>query len=241
MKLSVIIPVYNEEKTIREIVEKVQAVPLEKEIIIIDDGSTDQSRAIVEDFRHEEGIKIFHHPKNMGKGSAIRTGIPHTTGDNIIIQDADLELDPNEYPQLIQPIVNGAADVVYGSRELCKENKIASMSFYLGGRFLSSLTNLLYGSSITDEPTCYKVFRANVLKSIPLRAKRFDFCPEVTAKVLKRGYKIVEVPIRYYPRSKKEGKKVRWRDGIEAAITLLKYRFFDDPPAIRANAETKTD
>lgn len=227
MILSIIIPVYNEKDTILHILQKVLSVNIEKEIIIVDDGSTDGTREILKNLQIPNvRLKVIFHEKNLGKGMAIRSAIKEVKGDIVIIQDADLEYDPNEYPKLIEPILQGKAKVVYGSRVL-KKNPKASFLFYLGGRFLSFLTNLLYGTKITDEPTCYKVFSADVLKSINLECRRFEFCPEVTAKIAKKGYKIIEVPISYRPRSVKEGKKIRWRDGFYAVWTLIKYRFKD--------------
>ena len=229
MKLSIIMPVYNEKSTIKEIIHRIKNVPIDKEIIIADDCSTDGTREILRKLQSEEydkgEIKIIYHEKNMGKGWAIRTALKYVSGEIVIIQDADLEYEPEDYPRLIEPIVSGEASVVYGPRSLGK--KISYLSFYLGGQFLSFLTNILYGSHITDEATCYKVFRADVIKGINLKCERFEFCPEVTAKLLKKGYKIYEVPIHYYPRSIKEGKKINWKDGLEAIWTLIKYRFID--------------
>ncbi len=227
-KLSIIIPTYNEERTIKKLLDKVKAVKLkniEKEIILIDDGSKDNTINIINKFN---GIKLIKHSKNKGKGAAIRTGIKHVTGDIVIIQDADLEYDPSDYNVLIEPIIEGKAKVVYGSRNLKKRDKLYSgISFYIGGAVLTWLTNLLYRTNITDEPTCYKVFKADLLKSINLKCERFEFCPEVTAKIAKRKIKIYDVPIAYYPRSIKEGKKINWKDGVEAILTLIKYRFVD--------------
>jgi len=223
MKLSVIIPAYNESGTIKEIIKRVHAVPIEKEVIVVDDGSTDSTWEILNQLTYN-GIILKRHDRNMGKGMAIRTGIKHVSGDVIIIQDADLEYAPHDYLELIKPIVRGEAKVVYGSRILGK-GKHSYKTFYLGGRFLSILTNLLYGSSITDEPTCYKMFKSEVLKDIKLECTGFEFCPEVTANVLKRGIKIVELPISYHPRSIREGKKIKWSDGAVAIWTLIKYRF----------------
>lgn len=223
MKLSVIIPVYNESGTIREIIKRVQAVPIDREIIVVDDGSTDSTCEILNQLT-DNGIILKRHDRNMGKGMAIRTGIKHVSGDAVVIQDADLEYDPQDYLVLIKPIIEGKARVVYGSRVL-GGGKHSYRRFYLGGRFLSILTNLLYGSSITDEPTCYKMFRADVLKDIKLECTGFEFCPEVTAKILKKGIKIVELPISYQPRLIREGKKIKWTDGVIAIWTLIKYRF----------------
>ena len=229
MKLSILIPVYNEEKTIKKIIDIIRKVDIgdvKKEIVVVDDGSKDNTLSVLKTIK---GIKLIGHKKNSGKGAAIRTAIKHATGDIIIIQDADLEYDPNEYGILIKPIIEKKAKVVYGSRRLKKSNrKHSGLSFYIGGVSLTLLTNILYPSAhITDEPTCYKVFRADILKNMKLRCMRFEFCPEVTAKVIKRGIKIKEVPISYYPRSVEEGKKINWKDGVEAVWTLLKFRFMD--------------
>jgi glycosyltransferase involved in cell wall biosynthesis len=227
MLLSVIIPVYNEKNTILKILEKVKSVKIDKEIIIVDDFSTDGTREILESLKgKDEKLKIIFQKKHVGKGFAIRTALKFVEGEIVLIQDADLEYDPNEYPKLIGPILEGKAKVVYGSRVL-KKNPKASIIFYIGGRFLSFLTNLLYGTNITDEPTGYKVFSTDVLKSIDLKCLGFEFCPEVTAKVAKKGYKIYEVPINYNPRSIKEGKKIRFKDALKAVFTLIKYRFID--------------
>jgi len=230
MLLSVIIPVYNERNTILKILEKVKSVKIDKidkEIIIVDDFSTDGTREILENLKgKDEKLKIIFQKKHVGKGFAIRTALKFVEGEIVLIQDADLEYDPNEYPKLIEPILEGKAKVVYGSRVL-KKNPKASIIFYIGGRFLSFLTNLLYGTNITDEPTGYKVFSTDVLKSIDLKCLGFEFCPEVTAKVAKKGYKIYEVPINYNPRSIKEGKKIRFKDALKAVFTLIKYRFID--------------
>jgi len=229
--LSIIIPAYNEEKTIQQLLRNVDAVDLSKykttkEIIIVDDGSRDKTVEKIQEL--EKPYVLIRQEKNKGKGAAIRRGIQQATGDIILIQDADLEYDPNDYGNLIEPIITGKAKVVYGSRRLQKTNvQYSGLSFYLGGHMMTFLTNLLYNAAITDEPTCYKVFAADVLKSIQLQCKRFEFCPEITAKVLKRGIPIYEVPISYYPRSVKEGKKIRWKDGIEGIWTLFKYKFVD--------------
>lgn len=235
MLLSIIIPAYNEQDTIHEILKKIHAVDLqshavEKEIIIVNDGSTDATTALVEAFIQKEpncSIKLLTQI-NQGKGAAIRTAIPHCTGDIIIIQDADLEYDPQDYKHLIAPILNEEADVVYGSRRLNKVNvQYSGLTFYIGGMVLTVLANVLYNIRLTDEPTCYKVFRSAILKDIPLTCTRFEFCPEITAKIAKRKIRIHEVPIAYYPRSVAEGKKINWRDGIEGVWTLVKYRITD--------------
>lgn len=226
MKLSVIIPVYNEKNTIVEIISRVKAVNIDKEIIVVDDCSTDGTRDILKSISISNNpIKLFFHETNLGKGFAIRTALQHVSGDIVIIQDADLEYDPQDYYKLIKPIINGKELVVYGSRRLTYNlSNYSHLWFLLGGMFLSWLTKILYKANITDEPTCYKVFRTDVIKNVNLVCKRFEFCPEVTAKVLKKGIRIHEVPIHYYPRKKHEGKKINWKDGIHAIWTLLKYR-----------------
>ncbi|WP_020598722.1 glycosyltransferase family 2 protein [Spirosoma panaciterrae] len=225
MLLSVLIPAYNEFKNIDTLIEKVQAVPLTKEIIIVDDGSTDGTRDRLNTYRSVPNMTIVFHEQNQGKGAAIRTAIQHMTGDIAIVQDADLEYEPQDYVALVQPILDGKEQVVYGSRFLKPENRHSYMSFYIGGQVVTMLANILYNQRLTDEPTCYKVFKADFLRSIPLDCTRFEFCPEVTAKVAKRGIKIKELPISYYPRSIAEGKKISWFDGIEAIWVLFKYRF----------------
>jgi len=226
MKLSVIIPVYNERATILEILKKVSSVPIQKEIIIVDDGSTDGTKEVLEKLQKREDLKIIFKNKNEGKGAAIKKGLQYVSGNVVVIQDADLEYNPMDWLKMLNIIQGKKVDVVYGSRVLGRGKK-SSLAFYLGGRFLSWITNFLYNTKITDEPTCYKMFKAEVIKSLNLKCKKFEFCPEVTAKVLKRGYKILEVPINYKPRSRKEGKKIRWKDGLIAIWTLIKYRFVD--------------
>lgn len=229
--LSIIIPAYNEEKTILAILEKVCNVSLiektKKEIIIVDDGSKDRTKDLIIEYKSKTDVDIclIGYPINRGKGAAIRTGIQHATGDFIIIQDADLEYDPEDYNILLPELIHSNVNVIYGSRFLMKENKHSYQSFYYGGLLVTTFTNILFAQHLTDEPTCYKAFRTDFLKSIPLKCNGFEFCPEVTAKTAKQGIKIKEVPIHYYPRSIKEGKKIRWTDGLEALWTLLKYRF----------------
>ena len=233
--LSILIPAYNEEDSILDILEKIDAVDLSpvntaKELVVVDDGSTDKTAENIQLFasKHPTCKLLLIRQKNQGKGSAIRTAIKHATGDIIIIQDADLEYDPNDYETLIKPILEGQADVVYGSRRLKEGNvQYSGLSFYLGGLVLTLLANILYNTNITDEPTCYKVFRSSILKNINLHCTGFEFCPEVTAKVAKRGIEIYEVPISYFPRSVSEGKKINWKDGIEGVWTLIKYRFIE--------------
>ena len=223
MKLSIIIPVYNEKGTIGQVIEEVDAVPLEKEIIVVDDGSTDGT---VEAIRRKESklTRVHLSPVNFGKGAAIRIGLTYVTGDVIVIQDADSELDPREYLKLIEKIDSGA-DVVYGSRFL-KKNPNIRLITRLANRFLTFLTNLLYGCRLTDMETAYKMFRAPVVKKLRLRCIGFEVEPEITAQFLKNGYRIEEVPISYNPRTEDEGKKIGWRDGVRAIYYLFLYRFF---------------
>jgi glycosyltransferase involved in cell wall biosynthesis len=227
-KLSIIIPTYNEAATIAEVVQRVLRVGvpgLEKEIIIVDDGSGDESAVIIEALRtqHLEQIKTYHSLINLGKGAAIRLGLSLATGNIILIQDADLELNPEEYPSLLSPILSGQTNVVYGSRFLRASNRVPTRSRLANG-FLTALTNLLFGGRLTDMATAYKVFRSPVINSLKLRSARFEFEPEVTAKLLLAGHRIVEVPITYTPRGATQGKKIGWVDGIEYIYTLLKYR-----------------
>lgn len=227
MKLSIIMPVFNEKETLEEIVRQVLAVEIEKELIIVDDGSTDGTRELLrEKIEPLPGVRVFYHQGNKGKGAAIRTGKEHVTGDIALIQDADLEYDPNDYHKLIEPIVRKKADVVYGSRFLGTRRAFLYWH-YVGNRFLTFVTNLLYNTMLTDMETCYKVFRAPVLQEITIRSDRFDFEPEITAKVFKRGYKVFEVPIYYSGRDFAEGKKITWRDGFRALWTIIKFRFVD--------------
>lgn len=221
VKISVIMPVYNERNTIGEILRQVQEVNIDKEIIIVDDCSTDGTQNLLK--RLDKDIKIIYQAHNKGKGEAIKTGLKEVRGDLIIIQDADLEYSPQDYYKLIQPIREGKADIVYGSR-FSGNNKFMVSSHYWGNRFLTFVTNLLYGSKLTDMETCYKVFKRDILKSMELEAVSFDFEPEVTAKVLKKGYKILEVPISYRGRGYHEGKKISWKDGLAALRCLLKFK-----------------
>jgi len=223
MKLSIIIPVYNEEDTILDVIKKVktQKIQIKKEIIVVDDGSSDDTYKRLKKIK---GINLSRHETNKGKGSAIRSGLQKVTGDIVLIQDADLELSPEDYPSLIEPILNNKTSVVYGSRIL-GNNKKNNFLFYSGGKFVTAVANLLYGIKITDEPIGYKVFKTNILKSLNLECERFEFCPEVTAKIAKRKIPIYEVPVKYKPRTTKDGKKLRFRDGIQAVWVLLKYRF----------------
>lgn len=226
-KLTIIIPVYNEKATILDLLQQVRAVDignLDKEIIVVDDGSTDGTTDLLE---NAGNILVIKQPLNMGKGSAIRTGLERATGEIVLIQDADLEYDPQDYPTLIAPILSGDCDVVYGSRRLIRQDKqYARWTFYAGGIVLTFVTNLLFpGANITDEPTCYKVFRRSLLNRIRLECTGFEFCPEITAKVLRLNTRIFEVPIRYSPRGAAEGKKIKWQDGLIHIWVLIKYRF----------------
>jgi dolichol-phosphate mannosyltransferase len=224
VKVSVIIPVYNERPTVADTIARVRASPVQKEIIIVDDASTDGTAHIVQSLAGP-GLKLIQQPYNQGKGSAIRRAIQEVAGDIVLIQDADLEYDPADYPDLIAPIVSGQADVVYGTR--APEFRGMSWPHRLFNWIAARLANLLYRAGITDEATCYKVFRADLLRSLPLRCQRFEFCPEVTAKVRKRGIRIHEVPVHYQARSIGAGKKIRWWDGVVALWALIKYRFTD--------------
>ncbi len=225
--LSVIIPVYNEELTIREVIEKVLSVPIEKEIIIVDDGSTDRTTEILE--KEKEKVTIVYNSLiNIGKGAAVRIGLEHVRGDIIIIQDGDLELNPAEYPIILTPIIEGKSDVVYGSRFLKGEGiKKTSLINWLANKFLTLLTNILYSANLTDMETAYKAFKTEVIRKIKLKSLCFEIEPEITAKTLRLGYKICEVPISYHPRRIKEGKKIGFLDGIKAVYYLFKYRFVE--------------
>ncbi|MBU2219908.1 glycosyltransferase family 2 protein [Patescibacteria group bacterium] len=230
MKLSIIIPVFNEKNTVAEILKRIEAADLgvDKEIIIVDDFSTDGTREILKSY--EKKYRVLYHEKNQGKGRALRSGFTQASGDWAVVQDADLEYDPNDFKIMLEKARETGAAVIYGSRLFDRkyhyfEGRYSGHIYALGGIFLTWLTNFLYGTKITDEPTCYKMIKMNLLKSIDLECERFEFCPEITAKIAKRGIKIEEVPINYYPRHKNEGKKINWKDGIEAIWTLLKYKF----------------
>ncbi len=230
MRLSVVIPVYNESRYIDEVIRRVNEVALPegmtKEIIVVDDGSTDGTSQQLEKYKQRPDMLVHSSLINLGKGAATRVGIKAATGDIILVQDADLEYDPSHYPELIRPIVEGRADVVYGSRFKGRIQGMAPAN-WLANKILKTLVNVLYRADISDEATAYKVFRADVVKSLNLLSLRFEWCPEVTAKVLKKGYDIYEVPINYKGRSSVQGKKIHWRDGFIAVWTLLRYRFRD--------------
>ncbi len=229
--LSILMPVYNEAGTIHEIVSRVEAVDLgdvRKELIIVDDGSKDGTREILKKLADKSPHKIYFHGQNMGKGAALRTALTYAEGNIILIQDADLEYDPAEYAELIKPILEGRADVVYGSRlSGAKVARAFNFWHYIGNKVLTFITNVLYNSILSDMETCYKVFRADVIKNFQIKSNKFDFEPEITAKVLKRKYKLYEMPISYYGRDFAEGKKITWRDGFSAIWALIKYRFVD--------------
>lgn len=227
MTLSVVIPVFNERATLAEIVRRVRATGLASEILIVDDGSTDGTREVVADLESRPEVRAIYHPKNQGKGAAVRSGIQVATGEYLLIQDADLEYNPNDYPSLLRPIQDGLADAVYGSRFLGGPRRVTMFWHLLANRLLTLATNLLYNSILSDMETGYKAFRASVIRSIPLRANRFDFEPEVTAKLLRRGARLFEVPISFNPREYSEGKKIGMRDALAAMWTLLKYRIVD--------------
>jgi glycosyltransferase involved in cell wall biosynthesis len=227
MKLSVIIPVYNEVESIREIVKRVKATNLAWEIILVDDGSIDGTRNLLKDIDGKENVSVILHDKNQGKGAAVRTGFDAAMGDILLIQDADLEYDPRDYPTLLKPLDEGIADVVYGSRFLGGPRRVVMFWHLVANYMLTFMTNILYNTILSDMETGYKVFRRGVIDNMPLHAKRFDFEPEFTAKVLKRKYRIFEVPITFNPRDYSEGKKIKLKDAFEAVWTLLKYRFVD--------------
>jgi glycosyltransferase involved in cell wall biosynthesis len=227
--LSVVIPAFNERDTIRELIARVQAAPLPgtltKEIIIVDDFSTDGTREILRDISRSGSCKVFFLDRNQGKGAALRTAIAHTTGDIVLVQDADLEYDPREYPKLLAPILEGKADVVYGSRFAGGESKrVLFFWHYVGNKFLTILSNMFTNLNLTDMETCYKVFRGEIIRKVEIQEDRFGFEPEITSKVARMGLRIYEVGISYSGRTYNEGKKINWKDGGRAIWTILKYR-----------------
>jgi len=227
MKLSVVIPVFNEVDNIETILKRVKATKLASEIVVVDDGSKDGTREILKKLDGKGGVRVILHETNQGKGTAVRTGIQAVKGDVILIQDADLEYSPSDYPALLQPIIDGIADVVYGSRFLGGPRRAVMFWHMIANQMLTFMTNILYDTILSDMETGYKVFRRKVIEGMNLRAHRFDFEPEFTAKVLKRRYHIYEIPITFNPRDYSEGKKIKFHDAFEAVWTLLKYRFRD--------------
>jgi len=225
--LTVVIPVLNESATIDKILDRVLSVDVEKEVIVVDDGSTDSTLEKLK-ARSEPNIQVLTHPANKGKGAAIQTAVPFIRGRYTVIQDGDLEYDPNDYLRLIDAMKDRQVRVVYGSRMLTKQ-PMSYWRYWIGGRGVTWFTNLLFGSQLTDEPTCYKMFESDLLRSLDLECPGFEFCPEVTGKILKKGISIIEVPITYNPRSIEDGKKIRWIDGIIALWTLLKIRLTGHP------------
>jgi glycosyltransferase involved in cell wall biosynthesis len=222
-KLTIVIPVFNERETVHDIIKAVSATPYRKEIVVIDDGSTDGTRDILATMQ-QDGLKVFMHDKNQGKGAALQTGFLHATGDIIIIQDADLEYDPAEYPVLLKPILDGRADVVYGSRFAGHgAHRVLYFWHYVGNRFLTLLSNLFTNLNLTDMETCYKVFTKEALSGVVIKENRFGFEPEITAKMAKKKLRIYEVPISYYGRTYEQGKKIDWKDGVRAFWCIIKY------------------
>ncbi|MBN2010368.1 glycosyltransferase family 2 protein [candidate division KSB1 bacterium] len=226
MKLSIVVPVYNEKNTIEEIVKRIQRTPFEKEIIMVDDYSTDGTREIITNMKSDNIKKVFHE-KNQGKGAALRTAFEHISGDVVIVQDADLEYDPREYEKLIDPIVDGRADVVYGSRFLGGPHRVLFFWHYVGNLMLTLFSNMMTNLNLTDMETCYKAFKASAIQGIKIRSNRFGFEPEITAKIARRKVRIYEVPISYSGRDYSEGKKIGWRDGVKAIGAIILYRFID--------------
>lgn len=226
--VSVVIPVYNERKTIEELLARVQAVNIDKEILVVDDGSTDGTREFLQQFQQGSAggtskIRVLFHAQNRGKGAALRTGFEHARGKIVLVQDADLEYDPQDYPALLQPILSGVADVVYGSRFLGSPHRVLFFWHYVGNRMLTLLSNMFSNLNLTDVWTCYKVFRREVLDAITLREDRFGFEPEVTVKIAKGGWRVYEVPISYHGRTYEEGKKITWKDAVSAIRCVLRY------------------
>jgi glycosyltransferase involved in cell wall biosynthesis len=230
-KLSVVIPVYNEERWVREVVRRVQEVPIPKEIVIVEDCSTDNTRTILHEIEAEaSNIRVFYQPHNQGKGAALREGFRHAAGDVVLVQDADLEYDPAEYPRLIQPILEGRADVVFGSRFIGESHRVLYFWHYVANKALTLLSNMFTNLNLTDMETCYKVFRREVLTSIKLKSNRFGFEPEITAKIArhrKPSWRVYEIPISYSGRTYEEGKKIGFKDALTAFWCILRFRYFD--------------
>jgi glycosyltransferase involved in cell wall biosynthesis len=230
-KLSVVIPVYNEERWIREVVRRVQEVPIPKEIIIVEDCSTDDTRTVLKEIETEcNNVRVFYQPHNQGKGAALREGFRHAAGDVVLVQDADLEYDPAEYPRLIQPIIEGRADVVFGSRFIGESHRVLYFWHYVANKALTLLSNMFTNLNLTDMETCYKVFRREVLADVQLKSNRFGFEPEITAKIARRrnpSWRIYEIPISYSGRTYEEGKKIGFKDALSAFWCILRFRYFD--------------
>jgi glycosyltransferase involved in cell wall biosynthesis len=238
MKLSVVIPVYNEEDTIANLVDRVMAVPVEKEIVLVDDCSKDGTRERLREIANRPGVRVFYHEVNQGKGAALRTGFSKAEGDLVIIQDADLEYDPNEYPKLMKPIMDGRADVVFGSRFVGGEtHRVLYYWHSLGNKFLTTLSNMFTDLNLTDMEVCYKVFKREIIQSIPIEENRFGFEPEITAKVAKLGCRIYEVGVSYDGRTYAEGKKIGWKDGVRAIWCILKYNLRGAPAVKKAESQ----
>lgn len=226
-KLTIVIPVFNEQQTVAEILRRVRAVPIPKEIIVVDDCSTDDTRAVLEQLGDWSELRVIHKPQNAGKGAALRTGFAAATGDVVVVQDADLEYDPNDLSALLEPILRGEADVVYGSRYLHEQPQDPSLLHRLGNQVLTWASNLFTGLRLTDMETCYKMIPRPLLQSLEIQQNRFGFEPEVTAKLARRGVRIKELPIRYESRGYKDGKKIGWRDAINAFYCIVRYRWRD--------------
>lgn len=229
MKVSIVVPVYNERGTVKAVIDRLLALELDKEIVVVDDGSSDGSREILRaQVETIPGVRVFYQNPNQGKGAALRRGFSEARGEVLIVQDADLELNPEDILKVAAPVLEGRALAAYGSRFLAAGPRYASLGYWANG-FLTTLTNFLYGARITDMETCYKCFRRDVLKRFQIDSDRFDFEPEITAKILRLGIEIVEIPISYEPRSRAQGKKIGWRDGLKAVSTLLRYRKWSAP------------
>ena len=239
MLISVIMPAFNEEQTLEQVVKAVSLLPIEKQLIVVNDGSTDGTYKVLEELRAPYGLTIVHCEENRGKGFAIRSGLPHVKGEIVVIQDADMELDPADLTELVKPLEKQNVHVVYGSRFLNGRGN-ASLHNFIANRILATYTNLLYGCRITDESTGYKAFSTELITGLDLTCEGFEFCPEVTAKILRAGYCIYEVPVAYFPRTKKQGKKLRfWSDGFFAAWTLLKYRFISETELFKNTTQSE--